>query len=570
METRTDKGAVRTALLGSLVLLATLFPASVAEPTAAAAPTAAQEPTPTPAMLRFFNRDIITFRAAYFGFQPAARATNGAERIREALATGGPGVVAMSRTSEGLEVSVDGRYVFRILEPDLDADDGETFDEARVVVAGRLEEAIAAARQTLRGEGLFRAVGLSVGATLVLGLTVWALGRGRLWLRKWLGAWLARRLRLGEHEHGRLLRVLWGFGQPVFLLVVAVLVEEWLRFVFNLFPYTRPWATQLTRYIANLIGQVLEAIISAVPGLMMVAVIALLAYLVIQVVRTFAGGIERGRYQLLGIDADVVHPTRRLLTAAIWLFALAMAYPYLPGSSSEAFKGLTVLVGLMVSLGASGIVGQAAGGFILTFSRTLRDGEWVRIGEVEGAVINVGTFATKIRTLTDEEISIPNTVVLGTITRNYSRPAVGEASLLETSVTIGYNAPWRQVHAMLQEAAARTPELEREPAPQVLQMALSDFYVRYSLRARLQNPSRRAAAASALNGHIQDVFNEYGVQIMSPHYLSDPAAPVVVPRERWYEPPAPAPPVGAPSGPARTAPDGSSSGTAGHTRPRKE
>jgi hypothetical protein len=120
---------------------------------------------------------------------------------------------------------------------------------------------------------------------------------------------------------------------------------------------------------------------------------------------------------------------------------------------------------------------------------------------------------------------------------------------------------------MLQEAAARTPELEREPAPQVLQMALSDFYVRYSLRARLRDASRRATAMSALNGHIQDVFNEYGVQIMSPHYLSEPTAPVVVPRERWHEPPAPAPPVGA-SG--RTAPDGSTSGIAGHARARKD
>ena len=202
-----------------------------------------------------------------------------------------------------------------------------------------------------------------------------------------------------------------------------------------------------------------------------------------------------------------------------------MAYPYLPGSSSESFKGLSVLLGVMLSLGASGIVSQAAGGFILTFSRTLRGGEWVRVGEVEGAVVNVGVFSTKIRTFTDEEVSIPNTVVLGTVTRNFSRPAVAPASILETSVTIGYSVPWRQIHAMLLEAAARTPELEREQPPEVLQTSLSDFYVQYSLRVRLHNQLRRPAVLSVLNANIQDVFNEYGVQIMSPHYVFDPHAP---------------------------------------------
>src|SRR5262249_12313506 len=143
------------------------------------------------------------------------------------------------------------------------------------------------------------------------------------------------------------------------------------------------------------------------------------------------------------------------------------------------------------------------------FSRVLRAGEWVRIGEVEGAVTSVGVFSTRIRTSTDEEVTIPNTVVLGTITKNFSRPAVaGEGSTLETVMTIGYNTPWRQVHAMLLEAAARTPELERVPPPHVLQTALSDFYVQYSLRVRLRNQLRRPDVLSVLNANIQDVFNE--------------------------------------------------------------
>jgi small-conductance mechanosensitive channel len=499
---------------------------------------AGAESGPGPGTVRFFNRDIVTLRTAYFGYQPAQRAAAARQRIRETVAKNGPGAVRITQGTDGLTITIDGLFAFRILEGDLDADDGETFEQVRTVVTARLEEAIRASRQAGRGAVLLRGFGLAAIATLVVGILIWVISRIRLLIRRRIDIHLARRLHLAADERARLLRVSRAFGQMIFVLLVAVIFEEWLRFVFAQFPYTRPWADHLTGYVAGIVGQVSTAFTDAVPGLGMVAVIAALAHLATKIVQTVAHSIAAGRYRLFGIDADVVHPTRRIVTAVLWLFALAMAYPYLPGSSSEAFKGVSVLVGLMLSLGASGVVSQAAGGFILTYSRTLRIGEWVRIGDVEGAVVSIGIFSTKIRTYADEEISIPNNVVLGTITKNYSRPMIPAASILETSVSIGYNAPWRQVHAMLLEAAARTPELEREPAPEVLQISLSDFYVQYSLRVRLSNQLRRPAVLSALNANVQDVFNEYGVQIMSPHYLADPSAPMVVPKQRWFEPPA--------------------------------
>jgi len=495
------------------------------------------ETAPAPAPLRFFNRDIVTFRVPYVGYSPAGRATAGSERIREALAKGGAGTITVVRTAQGLDVLVDGIFAFRILEGDLDPNEGQTFDQIGGVVAGRLEEAIAAARQSGPSRAFVRELGIAAAATVVLGLAVWILSLVRLWLRRRIDAQLTRRLHLGLHERAGILRTIRSLGQIIFGLFVAILIEEWLRFVFSLFPYTRPWSINLTGYVAGIVAQVWAAFVDAVPGVVMVVVIAALAHVVTRAVRTIARGIEAGRYRLFGIDAEVVQPTRRLVTAAIWLFALAMAYPYLPGASSEAFKGLSVLVGVMLSLGASGIVGQAAGGFILTFSRALRGGEWVRVGEVEGAVVNVGVFSTKIRTYADEEVSIPNTVVLATTIRNFSRPTAAQASILEASVSIGYGTPWRQVHALLMEAAARTPELEREPPPEVLQTSLSDFYIQYSLRVRLRNQLRRPAVLSALNANIQDTFNEHGVQIMSPHYVLDPPAPVIAPKERWLESP---------------------------------
>jgi small-conductance mechanosensitive channel len=219
----------------------------------------------------------------------------------------------------------------------------------------------------------------------------------------------------------------------------------------------------------------------------------------------------------------------------VWLFALAIAYPFLPGANSEAFKGVSVLAGLMLSLGASSVVGQVIAGLSLMYARVLRSGEYVKIGDTEGTVASVGMFATKLHTGMGEELSLPNAWVFGQAVRNYSRLAPDGRYVLHTAVTIGYATPWRQVHAMLLEAARRCPDVATEPVPYVVQTALSDFYVEYRLCAHGSRsaPRRRAEAMSQLHAHIQDVFNENGVQIMSPHYRSDPPAPQVVPPEGW-------------------------------------
>ena len=317
-------------VLKVLLLVAMLAPtpafaadrvAAVPTPPAPARSPAAvsTEPTPPPAAPQFFNRDIVTFRAAYFGLQPAERAASGAQRIRDALAKVGPGAVKMVRTAEGLNVIIDGVYVFRILEGDLDADDGQTFDQARVVVSGRLEEAITAARSSVKGRELFRAVGLGATATLALCLATWVLHRARLWLRRRVDARLAQRLHLREPERAALLPLVRALGGFVFVVLVGVLAEEWLRFLFGLFPYTLPWAEHLTGYLVGIVNQVWYAFVAAVPSLVMVTIIVGLARLGSKILRTIAQGIEAGRLRLFGIDADVANPARRLATAALWL-----------------------------------------------------------------------------------------------------------------------------------------------------------------------------------------------------------------------------------------------------------
>ena len=326
--------------------------------------------------------------------------------------------------------------------------------------------------------------------------------------------------------HGVALVVTWG--------AVLVLLDFWATFVLRQFAFTRYWGERATEWMLGVLEQFALAITEAVPGLLMAILIFLLARLAARANSAMMQRIERGELELAAIDRDIAGPTRRIGNFVIWLFALAMAYPFLPGSNSDAFKGVSVLAGLMLSLGASNVVGQIMSGLSLTYSRSLRVGEYVKAGDIEGTVTVVGLFAIKIHTGLGEEVSVPNSVVVGGPVRNYSRLAQGQF-ILHTAVTIGYATPWRQVHTMLLKAARRTPGVAHEPKPYVVQTALSDFYVEYRLCAQSNEhaPARRAEALSQLHSHIQDVFNENGVQIMSPHYIADPAQPQVVAPAHW-------------------------------------
>jgi small-conductance mechanosensitive channel len=283
-------------------------------------------------------------------------------------------------------------------------------------------------------------------------------------------------------------------------------------------------------------------VIRAVPGLFTVAVILVVARFVAGFVQGVFERVERGTLVIRGLYPETVSATRRIVVALIWIVALAAAYPYIPGSDSEAVKGLSLLVGVMFSLGSTGLVTQAMSGLALIYSRALSAGDVVRVGDVEGVVTQVGLLSTKLVTLPGEEVTFPNSVVLNGAVRNYTRLTQGRRPLVTTSVTIGYDAPWRQVHALLVGAAAQTRGLAREPAPYVLQRALGDFYVEYQLMAQLDDPAaaeERPRVTSELHANVQDAFNAAGVQIMSPHFVLQPKEPVLVPRDRWGDDPAP-------------------------------
>jgi len=202
---------------------------------------------------------------------------------------------------------------------------------------------------------------------------------------------------------------------------------------------------------------------------------------------------------------------------------------------------------VILSFGSTGVIQHLVSGLMLTYARAAHAGDFARIGEVEGTILQIGPLATKMRTPFGEEVTIPNAVVVSQTLTNYSASGDGPAPYLPTSVTIGYDTPWRQVEALLLAAAQRTAGLKSTPPPTVWRVSLDDFYVKYTLLVTPEDPCHRAEVLDRLHGHILDTFNEHGVQIMSPRYVTDPASAKVVPPSQWYAPPAAPAPASAPA-----------------------
>jgi small-conductance mechanosensitive channel len=320
-------------------------------------------------------------------------------------------------------------------------------------------------------------------------------------------------------------------------VVGAVLTYAWLTSVLNRFPYTRPWGESLRGALISTGEAGAARMADALPHLFIVLVIALITRFLTRLAALFFAAVEQGRITVSWLHPETAAPTRRIVVALMWLGALIVSYPYFPGSNSEAFKGVSVFVGLVVSLGSTGIMNQVMSGLMVTYSRALKCGDFVKVANVEGTVTALGPLATRVTTPRNEEIIIPNTLVLSDATTNYSRNAE-RGVMVSTGVTIGYDTPWRQVHALLLLAAARTEGVRAEPKPFVFQVSLEDFYVSYKLFVALEQPHRRLPILAALHANIQDAFNEHGVQIMSPHYESDPSGQKVVEPERWFSAPA--------------------------------
>jgi small-conductance mechanosensitive channel len=564
-------GGIPRALASALVLVClSVVPAAAQEPSApppggGAGPEAEIAQVTAPVVLD--GETLFRVRgASVYPAEERARLISG--RIEDVARTRTipPEAVRTVPAEDMVNVTAGDRFLMAVTEPDarLEAMDRQLLARA---YADRVQRALRAYREARQPAVLLGAARRSLVATAVL---VAAL-LGLRWAFRRLDALFGRRYEekihsvqiqsfeiLRAQRIRRVVRV--GVGS-LRAVTAAVLVYFWLHLVLSAFPVTRPLAARLLTLVLAPLSYLGGGLLDQLPNVAFLLVLFLITRWLLTLTRLFFDAVARGHVTLSGFEPDWAPPTYRIVRVAVIAFALVVAYPYIPGSRSEAFKSISIFFGVMFSIGSSSFIANIIAGYSMTYRRAFRVGDRIRVGEVFGDVTEIRLQVTHVRSVKNEELVVPNSTLLGSTVVNYSALARSHGLILHTTVGIGYETPWRQVEAMLLMAAERTPGVAREPAPFVLQLSLGDFCVVYEINVACDDPAAMGVLYSHLHRNILDVFNEYGVQIMTPAYERDPDQPKVVPRDQWSIPPArratpgaPGEPEGGPTPPQRRQP----------------
>jgi small-conductance mechanosensitive channel len=301
--------------------------------------------------------------------------------------------------------------------------------------------------------------------------------------------------------------------------VVNVLLGlVYLMGIFSIFPQTRGIVAEGVHALSQILATGWKNIVDYLPNFFSLVVVVVVTYFGLRLIHFIFGEIGKGTISISGFDPEWAEPTFKIVRILSIVLALIIAFPFLPGSSSPAFQGVSIFLGALLSLGSTSVVGNIVAGIILTYAQAFRVGDRVKIADTVGDVTDKGLIATRIRTIKNVEITIPNGIVLANHIINYSANAADSGLILNTTVTIGYDAPWRTVHETLIRAALATPDILANPKPFVYQTSLDDSFVCYEINAYTREPVKMAVTYSNLNQSIQDKFNEAGIEIVSPRF----------------------------------------------------
>lgn len=389
-----------------------------------------------------------------------------------------------------------------------------------------IKKAIIAEKEANSLQNWLKRIGMVALIVAGVALLIFLINRLFRRVRQWL---IRDRLRFPDGLTIRKIKVLTGtqirriflrINNIVRILVIILSIYLSLPLLFSIFPETKGWTETLLRWILTPVRSALNGILHFLPNLFTILVIFFLFRYTIQGIRYFVQEIRRGSINIQGFHADWAQPTFNIIKFLLYAFMVVLIFPYLPGSGSAAFQGVSVFLGILFSLGSSSAIANLVAGLVITYMRPFKIGDRIKIGEVTGDVIEKTMLVIRVRTIKNEEITLPNSTVLSSNTINYSVNAEPDAKglVVHTTVTIGYDVPWKEVHQALINAALRTELILQEPAPFVLQTALQDFYVAYELNAYTKSAGKQAFIYSQLHQHIQDCCNEAGIEILSPHY----------------------------------------------------
>jgi small-conductance mechanosensitive channel len=339
-----------------------------------------------------------------------------------------------------------------------------------------------------------------------------------------LDRWQQTRVRPLRYQQQEILsaeeitRLIQGTFKALKTVVMIVLFAIFLMVLIALLPFTQHIAVSTFELVFDAFIQAGEALLAYIPELIQILVIVFFARYLIKLAELVFNGIETERIRVRGFFPDWARPTFKITRMLMIALAAVVIIPLLPGASSPAFKGVSIFLGALLSLGSTGAVSNLVSGTVITYMRSFQPGDFVRIADTKGQVIKRTMFVTKLKSPKNVIIAIPNSMILANHIVNYSELAKNRGVILHTAITIGYDVPWRQVHDLLISSAAKTERIAEDPAPFVLQTALNDFYVTYELNAYTEDPIRMSVIYSDLHAHIQDAFNDAGLEIMSPHY----------------------------------------------------
>jgi small-conductance mechanosensitive channel len=321
-------------------------------------------------------------------------------------------------------------------------------------------------------------------------------------------------------------------GIAIAAALTAVYFALW--FSLDAFADTRVAAARIADLALQPLARFGSAVLAGIPSVLFLLFVALGTRWLLRLLRLLFTQVEHGSVRFHGFEPEWSLPTYRIVRVLVVAFALVVAYPYIPGSDSAAFKGISVFLGVMFSLGSTSFIANTIAGYAMTYRRAFRVGDLIRAGDAFGTVTDMRLQVTHLRSAKNEEVVVPNSQLLQQTVVNYSSLARTDGLILHTEVGIGYETPWRQVEAMLLLAADRAEGFLKEPKPFVRQRALGDFAVTYELNVYTRRVGEMLALYTELHRHILDVFNEYGVQIMTPNYEGDPETPKVVAKEQWF------------------------------------
>jgi small-conductance mechanosensitive channel len=552
---------LRTLLALSFVWVLTLAPLALAAPVLAAderpagesqSQSADSEAGALSAPVVIDGRTLFRVRGTS-SFSAERRAAGIAGRIKAVAAdrTVSPDAVRAVETELGTAIFGGRERVMVVFDADAQLESLGRKTLAELLVR-TMREAVADYRLARTRDALLRSAAYAAVATVLLAALVTLVVWVSRWAERVLEATYRQRVQSVGIQSFQLVRAeqIWvALHRGVVVaraLVILGLAFVYLQYVLGVFPWTRGFSSQLLGLVLNPLATMGWGIVTVVPDLFFLTILFFITRYLLKIISMFFAAVGRGEVALSGFEQEWADPTYKLLRVAVIALALVVAYPYIPGSSSDAFKGISIFIGIVFSLGSSSTIANIIAGYTMTYRRAFRMGDRVKISGVTGDVIEMRLQVTHLRTIKNEEVIIPNSTILNNEVVNYSSLARTRGLILHTTVGIGYETPWRQVEAMLFLAADRTAEIKREPAPFVRQLALGDFAVTYEINVYCDNVQAMGRIHTALHENILDVFNEHGVQIMTPAYEGDPEEPKVVPKEQWFT--APARPAGADGG----------------------